>query len=231
MTTGIFGVIKTIGALVWIFFLIDKLGRRRILMTGAAGGSACMLAIAIYIAVDKPALRPAGAGIDSAGRFGLAAFYLWVVFYGATWNGTPWVVTSEIFPQQSRALGMACMAASNWLYNFAISQATPTAFKNINWGFYLIFSILMLISIPYVYFLLPETKGIPLEKMDELFASRPVSRAGPKLLAELRSQHDDDFAAMARRGQGNHQTSSYNSSDNEEKSNGANEPPTLVRDA
>lgn len=192
LTTGIFGVIKTVGAIVWILFLIDHVGRRRILMTGAAGGSLCMLAIAVYIAVAKPTQNPGEMG--SAGRFAIACFYIWTAFYGSTWNGTPWVVGSEIFPQQSRTLGMACMAASNWLYNFAISMGTPKAFENIGWGFYLFFSCFMLFSIPYVYFVLPETKGIPLEHMDRLFAMRPVRNAGPQLLEELKSEHSETFA-------------------------------------
>lgn len=81
LTTGIFGVIKTLGALVWIFFLIDRLGRRKILMIGASGGAAAMLAIAIYIAVDKPT-GAAGTQLDSAGRFSIACFYIWTIFYG-----------------------------------------------------------------------------------------------------------------------------------------------------
>lgn len=46
----------------------------------------------------------------------------------------------------------------------------------------------MLISIPYVYFLLPETKGIPLDKMDRLFDMRPRHSAGPRLHRELQAE-------------------------------------------
>ena len=42
LTTGIFGVVKCSLTLVWLFFLIDRLGRRNLLMLGAAGGSVCM---------------------------------------------------------------------------------------------------------------------------------------------------------------------------------------------
>ncbi|PWN20466.1 general substrate transporter [Microstroma glucosiphilum] len=197
LTTGIFGVIKTLGAFVWIWLLIDRIGRRKILMTGSIGGAICMLAIAIYIAVDKPASH-SGQGIDSAGRFSIACFYIWTIFYGASWNGTPWVVGSEIFPMQSRSLGMVFMAASNWLYNFAIARATPVAFLNIGWGFYLIFACLMFISVPWIFFMLPETKGIPLEKMDDLFKTRPVWRANEIVHASLAELHAADFAAIER---------------------------------
>jgi hypothetical protein len=46
-------------------------------------------------------------------------------------------------------------------------------FLKMNYGVYMFFACLMLLSIPYVYFLIPETKGIPLERMDELFEIKP----------------------------------------------------------
>jgi sugar porter (SP) family MFS transporter len=229
LTTGIFGVIKTLGAFVWIWLLIDRLGRRKILMTGSIGGAICMLAIAIYIAVDKPASHP-GAGINPAGRFSIACFYIWTIFYGASWNGTPWVVGSEIFPMQSRSLGMVFMAASNWLYNFAIARATPVAFLNIGWGFYLIFACLMFLSVPWVFFMLPETKGIPLEKMDDLFNTRPTWRANEIVHASLAEQHAADFAAIERsqqRGGNGFESSSLG----EEKNASGDAVDSLTRDA
>lgn len=50
-------------------------------MIGAAGGSIAMLAIAIYVAVDKPAARAAAGhvGLDSPGRFAIAMFYIWTM--------------------------------------------------------------------------------------------------------------------------------------------------------
>lgn len=72
-------------------------------------------------------------------------------------------------------------------------MGTPRAFLDIGWGFYLIFCVVTLISIPYVYFLLPETKGVPLEHMDRLFEMRPRYNAGPRLLAELQVEHSESF--------------------------------------
>lgn len=46
----------------------------------------------------------------------------------------------------------------------------------------------MLISIPYVFFLLPETKGVPLEKMDDLFATRPVYNANRIIMSQLQQE-------------------------------------------
>lgn len=53
LTTGIFGVVKTVLTFVWMFFLIDNLGRRNLLMIGAAGGSVCMWIIGGYVYLEK----------------------------------------------------------------------------------------------------------------------------------------------------------------------------------
>jgi hypothetical protein len=58
-------------------------------------------------------------------------------------------------------------------------------FLKMNYGVYMFFACLMLISIPYVYFLIPETKGIPLEKMDELFEIQPCHKAHKIMLQRL----------------------------------------------
>ena len=49
----------------------------------------------------------------------------------------------------------------------------------------------MIISLPFVYFAIPETKGIPLERMDELFAIKPVSKAHPILVEKLKDQEEE----------------------------------------
>lgn len=54
------------------------------------------------------------------------------------------------------------------------------------YGVYFFFSSLMILSIFFVYFLIPETKGIPLESMDRLFEIKPVWTAHKKLVAQLR---------------------------------------------
>jgi hypothetical protein len=50
----------------------------------------------------------------------------------------------------------------------------------------------MILSVPFVYFLIPETKGIPLENMDRLFSIKPVWKAHGTVLAEIR-EHEEEF--------------------------------------
>jgi hypothetical protein len=91
-------------------------------------------------------------------------------------------------------LGQAFAAANNWFWNFLVSRFTPQMFLAMNYGVYMFFACLMLLSIPYVFFLIPETKGIPLEKMDELFEIKPTFKAHPIMLQRLEEVDHDALA-------------------------------------
>ena len=168
LTTGIFGVIKTTITFVWIVLLIDRLGRRRLLMWGAFGGSLCMWVVGGYIAGAKPQEHPAPR-LTAGGIAAMVFFYLWTAFYTPSWNGTPWVVNSEMFDQNIRTLAQAFAAANNWFWNFIVARFTPQMFAKMGAGVWFFFATMQLLSIPFVFFLLPETKSVPLEQMDQLF--------------------------------------------------------------
>ncbi|KAJ5343548.1 hypothetical protein MYU51_021639 [Penicillium brevicompactum] len=188
-TTGIFGVVKTVVTFIWLLWLIDQVGRRNLLLIGAAGGSVCLWIVGAYIKIAQPEKNNS----DSLTGGGIAAmffFYLWTVFYTPTWNGTPWVLNSEMFDPNMRSLAQACAAASNWLWNFLISRFTPQMFSAMGYGVYFFFASLMICSIVFVYFLVPETKGIPLESMDALFDIKPVWRAHGRMVAQLRENEE-----------------------------------------
>ncbi|KAF5360006.1 hypothetical protein D9758_007615 [Tetrapyrgos nigripes] len=170
LTTGVYGIIKLVGALIWLLYLVDQLGRRSLLMIGSIGGAISMYYIGAYIAIAKPQNNPTST-ISSSGRSAIAFFYIWTIFYSPTWNGTPWVVGAEFFPQHVRTFTSSCIAASNWLFAFLIARFTPQMFTSMGYGVYLFFASLMICSVFYVYLLLPETKQVPLERMDELFGS------------------------------------------------------------
>jgi sugar porter (SP) family MFS transporter len=175
LSTGIFGVIKTSFTLLWLFFLIDHMGRRNLLMYGAIGGSLCLWVVGGYIAIADPVKNKS----DTLPPGGIAAmffFYLWTAFYTPSWNGTPWVYNSEMYPQHMRTLGQSFAAASNWFWNFIVSRFTPQAFATMGYGF-------------FFFFLMPETKGIPLESMDRLFDRQMVPRHAHKIvMAEVQAE-------------------------------------------
>ena len=191
-TTGIFGVIKALVTIIWLFFLIDRLGRRNLLMYGAFGGALCLYYVGAYIKIAQPAEHPT-TKLSSGGISAMAFFYLWTICYTPSWNGTPWVVNSEMFPQNVRTLGQAFAAASNWLFNFLIARFTPQMFTAMGYGVYFFFASLMILSIVFVFFLLPETKGIPLESMDRLFSKELKPRQAHGIVMKELAEDEEIF--------------------------------------
>lgn len=192
LTTGIFGVVKTVLTFVWILVLIDYMGRRLLLMVGALGGSLCMWFIGAYIKIRDPENHQGNSKLSGGGIAAMFFFYLWTAFYTPSWNGTPWVLNSEMFDQNTRSLGQANAAANNWFWNFIIARFTEQMFNAMGYGVYFFFASLMLLSVVFVFFFVPETKGIPLEAMDSLFNSKPVWRAHNIVMDDLHNQ-DVDF--------------------------------------
>ncbi|KAK1765450.1 general substrate transporter [Phialemonium atrogriseum] len=197
LTTGIFGVVKTIVTVVWLLYLVDRVGRRRMLFIGAIGGSLCMWFIGAYIKLANPEGKSGSEGkLDSGGIAAIFFFYLWTAFYTPSWNGTPWVVNSEMFDQNTRSLGQASAAANNWFWNFIISRFTPQMFLKMSYGVYFFFASLMILSVVFVYAFIPETKSVPLEAMDRLFATKPLRKANKIVMDQLRLE-DEEFRQNA----------------------------------
>ncbi|KAI1324437.1 H(+)/hexose cotransporter 1 [Xylariaceae sp. FL0255] len=166
LTTGVYGIVKLATTLIYVFLIIDNVGRRRPLMTGALIQAGCLLYLAIFVkvAVIKPD------NISVGGYFGLIFIYLYAFGWSFGWSVVPWVVPSEIFPNRIRAISMSSVYAFQWLLNFAITQATPHAFNTIKpWGTYLLFSLFTFIGVVWTFFFFPELKGRSIESMDRLF--------------------------------------------------------------
>ena len=97
---------------------MERFGRRRLLLVGAAGMCICEFLVAI-IGVTISTENIAGHNI-------LIAFVcIYVGLFASTWGPIPWVVTGEIFPLNIRAKAMSLSIASNWLWNFGIDYAAP----------------------------------------------------------------------------------------------------------
>jgi hypothetical protein len=77
-TTGLFGVVKTVGTIIYLLFLIDQFGRRRLLMIGSIGGSLCMWYVGAYIKIAQPAKHPT-THLPPSGVSAVFFFYLWTV--------------------------------------------------------------------------------------------------------------------------------------------------------
>ena len=97
---------------------VEKFGRRRLLLVGAAGMCLCEFLVAIIGVTISTS--------NTAGQKVLIAFVcIYNAFFASTWGPVTWVITGEIFPLNIRAKAMSLSVASNWLWNFGISYAIP----------------------------------------------------------------------------------------------------------
>ena len=97
---------------------VERFGRRRLLLVGAAGMCACEFLVAIIGVTISTS--------NTAGQKVLIAFVcIYIAFFASTWGPIAWVITGEIFPLNIRAKAMSLSVASNWLWNFGIGYATP----------------------------------------------------------------------------------------------------------
>lgn len=165
MVTWLAGL-QFIGVLVGMM-LVDRVGRRILLLVGSLGTFLC-LAITFLTFLY---------GIKGyASIIGLLGF---MFIFGMTWSQIAWTVVGEILPNRLRAVGMGIAYAAMWCANFIISQIFPFLNDNLwlrehfNGGFpLLLFSICCLFSWWFVQRYVPETKGVALEKVEDIIVAR-----------------------------------------------------------
>ncbi|KAK6453823.1 high-affinity hexose transporter [Scheffersomyces xylosifermentans] len=190
-STGVFGLLKAFASLVWLFFVVDRFGRKTALVWGSFPCSLCMWYIGAYIKIANPAKRVAEGNTqqDAGGRAAQAMLYIWTIFYGASWNGTPWVINSEIFSQEIRTVTQAINAAANWFWAFVMGRWSGQALDAIGYKFYFIFGTCMIVFPCIILLLYPETKEVPLEAIDHLFEG-PAWRAREHALKMYRIEYE-----------------------------------------
>ncbi|KAI1115935.1 general substrate transporter [Nemania sp. NC0429] len=148
------------------WFLIERVGRRKLFLWGTVGqGLSMVLAFAALI----PQTQSAAIGT-------CVALFTYIASFGATWLPLPWLYPAEVNPIITRAKSNAVSTSTNWLFNFFIVLITPVLVTNIGWGTFLFFAILNATFLPVIYFFYPETARRSLEEIDIIFAKGNVEK-------------------------------------------------------
>ena len=160
--------------------LIDKVGRRPLLLTGSFG-------MAVTLGHHGARLH----AVDGHGRatltldgswgvVALVAANLFVVFFGATWGPLVWVLLGEMFPNRIRAAALGVAAAAQWIANFLITVSFPPLLDTFGASIpYLMYAIFATLSFFFMLWKVPETKGIELEDMEGVKVDRSRRGAAP----------------------------------------------------
>lgn len=158
LVTGFFGVVKVVGVLTFQLFVLDRIGRRVPFMVGAFAMGSFMLIIACILATH-PVDPETQTGTTHAGIAAIIMVYAEAASYNMSWGPLPWLYMGEIFSSRTREIGVAVGAASQWLFNFMMSQVTPHAIDNIGWRMFLMFAIFNYAIIVYSWMFLKEVSG------------------------------------------------------------------------
>ncbi|KAJ7667077.1 monosaccharide importer [Mycena rosella] len=198
--TVIADVVNTVMTIIGVQ-LIDRVGRRRLLLIGAAGMMFCEYIVAIVVDAS-------GAATNVAAQKVLIAFVcFYIAFFATSWGPVAWVITGEIFPLNIRAKGMSLAVASNWLWNFGIGYATPylvdtstagqpngVATAALHVKVFFIWGSTCAGCLIFTYFFIPETKGLSLEQIDLLYKESTsaffflrIPSSSPALTAPIQS--------------------------------------------
>ena len=158
--------VLSIGACLGAIALVDKIGRKPLLLIGSAG-------MAVTLSVVAYAFSTAVTGADGAvslpGHNGLMALIsanLYVIFFNLSWGPIMWVMLGEMFPNQIRGSGLAIAGFAQWIANAAISVSFPSlaVSPGLVWT-YMGYALFAAISFFFVRKMVHETKGRELEDM------------------------------------------------------------------
>ena len=162
--TGLVNILATIPAIM----LIDRIGRKPLLLVGSVGMTLTLGAMAAVFAT-------ANAGPDGkpvlghmAAVAGLTAANLYIVAFAVSWGPVMWVLLGEMFPNEIRGTALAISGATNWAANFTVTVTFLPLLKGVGLtGAYAFYAIAAAISLPFVWLTVGETKGKTLEHMQD----------------------------------------------------------------
>lgn len=156
-------IINLIGTFVAIA-LVDKIGRRPLLMIGSAGMAVSLATAAWAFSASRVADGEVSLP-DPQGAIALVAANLFVLFFALSWGVVVWVLLGEMFPNRIRAAALGVAASAQWFANWAITVSFP-ALSDWDLGLtYAAYAVFALLSFVFVARCVKETKGRALEEM------------------------------------------------------------------
>ena len=149
------GVTNMIFTLVGVA-LIDRLGRKKLMYIGSVGYiiSLSLVAMAFFLGWEGMAVP--------------VFLFLFIASHAIGQGAVIWVFISEIFPDQLRASGQAFGCGTHWVLAAIIPSLVPVLFAKVGAGaVFAFFAFMMVLQLLFVMFMMPETKGIPLEELEK----------------------------------------------------------------
>ncbi|KAL4791206.1 general substrate transporter [Aspergillus venezuelensis] len=184
-STGIYGIVKGAVATITFLFLVDRFGRRPLLFVGSVMCAFSMYYVAAYTSITNSfdTSQPQNAASNSAAAF----IYIFGAGYVSHRLESPLDHRSRDLRTRVRSFCMVMTTCFHWLGEFYTAYAITYMFDNITYGTFLFFGSTTVLGAIYMYFLVPETNGVPLEDMDTLFEMRGLATQKMRAYGEVRA--------------------------------------------
>mmetsp|Transcript_101669 Transcript_101669/g.183422 ORF Transcript_101669/g.183422 Transcript_101669/m.183422 type:complete len:495 (-) Transcript_101669:279-1763(-) len=153
-------------------YLIERVGRRTLLLAGALG---MLLPSTVMAVLGLLYTRQEDGKVEvlshAAGSIIAASVFFFVVSFAFSWGPTTWVYCAEIFPLKVRGHCVGLTTMAEWTGVFIVNQLTPMLLSDMGFGAFAVSGAFCLAAFLFALWL-PETKGVSLEHMDQIFDSR-----------------------------------------------------------
>lgn len=163
MGVGAVNVLATIVAIP----LIDKVGRKPLLYIGMILMALCLFGLSLSYILNTGALK----------WLAFTSIIFYVIGFAISLGPIMWLMFTEVFPLNVRGLSTSIMTSIQWIFNFIVSLTFLTFIQYLQAsGTFALYGILCLLGILFVYFKIPETKDISLEKIEANLRAGVASR-------------------------------------------------------
>ncbi|KAG7833700.1 hypothetical protein KL943_003808 [Ogataea angusta] len=179
LMSGFNGIAYFVSSLLPIW-LLDRVGRRKLMMFAVIGQGSCMAILAGTVSN----------GNTACGIVATVMLFMFNFFFSVGLLAIPWLLPAEYAPLAIRTKAAALGSASNWIFTFLVVEITPSSVANIGYKTYIYFCVFNFCFLPMIYFFYPETKNLPLEKIDRMFV-------GEKVHLFWNDALEDDYALVA----------------------------------
>ncbi|KAL4788577.1 general substrate transporter [Aspergillus varians] len=168
ISSGVYGIVKLVFTMAFTWGLIDYLGRRRCTILGLF----LQLVAHIYLACYMGVLRPTDTNPINkpASNAAITSIFIYAVGWSIGLCTIPYLYGTEIFPTCIRNVSYAMSMSLHWFFQFAVVRVTPNMFVSLHdWGAYLFWAVVCFVGLIVLGVWMPETKGVDMEQMGELF--------------------------------------------------------------
>lgn len=138
-------------------FLVDKLGRRALLMISFGVQAIPLIIIALF---------PTNIMLS------VVCVFIYAFAFSIGLGPVFWLYVPEVFPLRARAIGVGIITFSQYLLNFIFSATFPNILNAIHFNIFYIFAVLSLVAVAFTYFAVPETKGKTLEEIERYWIDK-----------------------------------------------------------